>query len=177
MRIGTTKVAIEEYFYQNPTIKLRIRQIEREINVPLPSAIRYAKELEKERKLQSQVISGIKVYFANRVAKEYLFSKLLFNLKQLRQSGLLDLLIKELNNPVIIVFGSYSIGEDIETSDIDLYIETVSKKKLNLKNYEIKLQRKIQLFIFKDLMIVQSQELRNSIINGFVLNGFLEVFK
>ena len=42
------KERIKEYFLNNPTEKLRVRQIERKVKVPLPSAIRYTKELVKE---------------------------------------------------------------------------------------------------------------------------------
>ena len=41
------KEEIKQYFLTNPTARKRVRQIESEVKVPLPSAIRYTKELEK----------------------------------------------------------------------------------------------------------------------------------
>ena len=38
----------------------------------------------------------------------------------------------ELSNPSVIIFGSYAKGKDTEESDIDIYIETSSKKEINL---------------------------------------------
>ncbi len=176
MNIIPIKQQIQEYFYMNPTVKLRVRQIERIVKVPLPSVIRYTKELEQEGILQRLVVGEVAFYAANRVSAQFLREKKLFNLRQLFYSGLIDFLRKELSNPVIIVFGSYARGEDIEESDIDLYVETVVKKKMNVTKYETILGRKIQLFIYKHIKDVENKELANNIINGMVLQGFVEVF-
>jgi predicted nucleotidyltransferase len=177
MIIKSIKLLLAEYFFTNPTAKLRVRQIEREVEIPLPSAIRYTKELEKEGILKHEIIADIKLYSADRSSKNYLFEKKLFNLSKLYSSGLIDLLISKYSNPTMILFGSYSRGEDVENSDIDIYIQSSNKEKLNLNNFEKKLQRNIQLFILKDLKGITNKELANNIINGITLNGFIEVFK
>jgi len=163
-----------EYFFINPTAKLRVRQIEREVKIPLPSAIRYSKELEKEKILKSEIIAGIKLYSVDRTSKTYLLEKTHFNIKQLHSSGLVDYLIKHYSNPTIILFGSYSKGEDTEESDIDIDIETSSKKTPNLSTFEKKLNRKIQIHL-KILKDLTNKHLANNILNGITLNGFIEV--
>ena len=75
-----------------------------------------------------------------------------------------------------ILFGSYAKGEDTERSDIDLYIETPSKKDITLEKFEKKLKRNIQIFRHKNLFEIKNKDLVNNIINGIVLNGFVEVF-
>ncbi len=170
------KDKLQEYFFLNPTNKLRVRQIERLIKLPLPSVIKYAKELEKEEILKSSNIANVKIYSADRTSRKFLIEKRLFNIKQLYYSGFIDFIIEELSNPLVIIFGSYSRGEDIESSDIDLYIETQSKKKVNVKKFEKILQRKIQLFIHTNIREIKNKELINNIINGLTLNGFLEVY-
>ena len=82
-----------------------------------------------------------------------------------------------MSNPIIIVFGSFSKGEDIENSDIDIYVETPSKKEISLKKFEKKLNRKIQVFRNKSIKKIKNEDLANNILNGIVLNGNLEVFK
>ncbi|MBI5398054.1 nucleotidyltransferase domain-containing protein [Candidatus Woesearchaeota archaeon] len=168
---------IQQYFFLNPTTKLRVRQIERVVKVPLPSAIRYTKELEREGITKRSEIANVTTYSADRNSTRFLLEKKLFNIQQLFLSGLVDFLIEELSNPAIVVFGSYSRGEDIETSDIDIYIETPSKKKLNLEKFERALQRKIQVFIHKNIRDVENKELANAILNGVMLHGFIEVFE
>lgn len=170
------KSRIKEYFLLNPTAKLRVRQIEREVKVPLPSAIRYANELKEEGILKQTDIAGVSLYSADRSSKTFLFEKKLFNLRQLFSSGLIEFLVQELSNPTILVFGSYSRGEDIETSDIDLYIESPSGKKCDIKKFERALHRNIQIFQSKKIRNLENKELAENIINGITLNGHIEVF-
>ena len=127
MKNKNIKLKVVEYFFRRPTQKLRVRQIEREVGVPLPSAIRYANELESETLLKSEIIAGIKLYSANRTSKKYLFEKKIYNLRTLQNSNLFEYLVEETSNPIIILFGSYGRGEDIEDSDIDLYIGCTKK--------------------------------------------------
>jgi predicted nucleotidyltransferase len=92
-------------------------------------------------------------------------------------SGIIDHIRTELSNPPIVLFGSYSKGEDIEDSDVDLYLETPSNKNIDLSEFEKKIDRKVQLFKFKNIREVPNVHLANNIINGIVLNNYVEVFK
>ncbi len=175
MRANVIKSKVHEYFLLNPTTKLRVRQVEREVKVPLPSAIRYTKELEKEGILKGQEIAEVRLYSANRDSLRYLLEKRLFNLRQLYTTGLIQHLIEKYDNATLVVFGSYSRGEDIETSDIDLYLETPHKEIKGLEGFEKKLHRKIQVLCHKSIKEIKNKELANNIINGVTLHGFVEV--
>jgi predicted nucleotidyltransferase len=170
------KNTIKEYFFNNPSEKLRVRQVERKLKLPLPSVIRYVSELVEERILKSEVISNIRLFSADASSKKFLIEKKLHNIKLIYDSGLIDYLVEEYSSPPVIVFGSYSRGEDIESSDIDLYIETPSSKKPNLEKFEKLLHREIQVFIHKKIGEIANKELVNNIINGVNLNGFLEIY-
>ena len=174
MRNYNIKDGIKGYFFMNPTAKLRVRQIEREMKMPLPSVIRYCKELEKEEILKKESVSGVSTYSADRASKKFLIAKKLFNIKVIFESGLIEHIIKEYSNPVIALFGSYSKGEDIEDSDIDLYIETPKKQEFNLQKFEKILGRRIQVFNYRKINEVPNHHLSNNIINGITLNNFLE---
>ncbi len=175
MKTISIKEKIKNHFFMNPTVKLRVRQIERELRVPLPSVIRYCRELEKESILKKTEISGISVYSADRASKAFLLEKRLFNIGLIFRFGVVDYLVEEYSNPTIVLFGSYAKGEDTEESDIDLYVET--SKKINLGKFEDILRRKIQVFNYKSIKDIKNIHLANNIINGITLNGFLEVFK
>lgn len=177
MKLKSIKERITAYFFRNPTAQLRVRHIERIVKVPLPAAIRYAKELEEEGVLKKSIVSEVTTYSADRTSPVFLFKKRLFNLEQLQTEGLLDFLKQELSNPPLILFGSYARGEDTETSDVDIYIETPAKETLNVAAFEKKLERKIQLFPYPSLSSVNNKQLANNILNGIILNGFIEVFK
>ena len=177
MKTKDIKQTIKEYFFVNPTTKLRVREIERTLKLPLPSVIRYCKELEKESILTTIKIGNVNFYTANRGSEKYLLEKKLYNIKIIYESGLIEYLRRELSNPSIVLFGSFAKGEDTEESDIDLYIETLSRKKVSLEKFEKLLKRRIQVFQHKNLNEISNSHLANNIINGFLLNGFVEVFK
>mgnify|MGYP001570880852 CR=1 FL=1 len=171
------KERIKEHFFINPSSKMRVREIERKLKLPLPSVIRYCKELKAEEILMQILLGNSSFYTADKSNANFLLEKRLFNIKSIYRYNLIEFLRGELSNPSIIVFGSYSKGEDIEDSDIDLYIETSSKKEVNLAEFEKKLSRKIQLFRHKNIAKIKNNNLINNIMNGISLNGFVEVIK
>ena len=176
MKTYNIKERIKGYFFMNPTAKLRVRQMERELNLPLPSVIRYCKDLEKEGILRKESVSNIIAYSADRNSKKFLIAKRLFNINLIFESGLIEHMVTEYFNPVIVLFGSYSKGEDTEDSDIDLYIETPKKQEFSLKKFEKILGRRIQVFNYRKIKEVPNHHLSNNIINGVTLNNFLEAF-
>ncbi|MEK6890421.1 MAG: hypothetical protein AABX35_04510, partial [Nanoarchaeota archaeon] len=111
MIIKSIKDKIKEHFFINPSAKLRVRQIERELKLPLPSVIRYCKELEGEKILQKIETGGIVLYTSDRNSASYMLEKKLFNIKSIFESGLIDYIITEYSNPPIVLFGSYFKGE------------------------------------------------------------------
>ena len=63
----------------------------------------------------------------------------------------------------------------LSRSKIDLFVEC-KKEELNLEKFEKKLGRKIELHFNEDFTLFP-KELKNNIINGIVLSGFLEGYK
>ncbi|HLC74699.1 MAG TPA: nucleotidyltransferase domain-containing protein [Candidatus Nanoarchaeia archaeon] len=177
MRAKSIKQTIKEYFFINPTAKLRVREIERTVKLPLPSVIRYCRELEKENILMTIVVGNVTFYTADRGSRKFILEKKLYNIKEIYESGLVEYLRQELSNPTIVLFGSFAKGEDTEESDVDLYIETPSKKKVALERFEKVFQRSIQALQHKDIFVISNLHLANNIINGVILNGYIEVFK
>ncbi len=177
MKMKDIKQTIKEYLFVNPTAKLRVREIERTLKLSLPSVIRYCKELEKEGILTTIKIGNVNFYTANRSSEKYLLEKKLYNIKKIYESCLIEYLKQELSNPPIVLFGSFSKGEETEESDIDLYIETPSKKKVSLEKFEKLLKRRIQIFQHKNLNEISNIHLANNIANGITLNNYIVVFK
>ena len=100
---------------------------------------------------------------------------MIYNLSSLLESGLIKFIEEKFMPKSIILFGSYRRGEDIENSDIDIFVEC-KEKKLNLDKFERKLNRNIQLH-FKENFNLYPKELKNNIMNGIVVGGFLEGYK
>ena len=93
-----TKERIKSHFFLNPTVRLRVRQVERAVKVPLPSAIRYAKELEAEGVLKRQTVAGVTMYSADRTSRRFLLEKKLYNIQRLFSSGLIHFLLHNFSN-------------------------------------------------------------------------------
>jgi predicted nucleotidyltransferase len=91
------------------------------------------------------------------------------NLLSLYESGLCAYLQKTFQGSTIVLFGSYSFGEDISTSDIDLCI-IGQKNDNNLEPFQKQLHRTISLHVYDSWKDV-GKPLKESIINGIVLSG------
>lgn len=144
------------------------------VKLGLPSVISHVKKLEKEgfvRKEKKGVYAGYKAE-RNDLFKLYKKTNMLL---RLTESGLLDFLVEKFSPDAVVLFGSASRGEDIETSDIDLFI-LAHEEDVSLRPYEKKLHRKINLFFEAKLEDVP-KELLNNLINGIVLHGYLKVLK
>ncbi len=115
------------------------------------------------------------IFKANIESEEYKKYKRAYNFFQIEESGIANFLKSKLMPKSIVLFGSYSRGEDVEDSDIDIFIEC-KKENLNLGSFERKLNRKIELH-FKEDFKKYPKELKNNIINGIILRGYLEACK
>ena len=128
-----------------------------------------------KKEIQKKGNRKFPVYAANIENKAFKKYKMIYNLTAIIESGLIDFLGDKLAPKSVVVFGSYRRGEDVEDSDIDIFIEGL-KGDLNLGKFERRLKRKIQLHFKKDFTSYP-EELKNNIINGIVLLGFLEGYK
>ncbi len=96
------------------------------------------------------------------------------NIKNIYTSGLSDFLSENFPGTKIILFGSYSYGEDKFDSDIDIALIGSGGKSVDLSEFENLLKRNVSLHFFRSIRKI-NEDLRNSIINGIVLKGFVEL--
>ena len=92
----------------------------------------------------------------------------------LESSGLVDELWEELSPEAIILYGSYARGESIENSDVDIFI-IGKEKKVSLEKFEKRLNKKVHLMFESDIKNI-SKELKNNLVNGIILRGYLRIF-
>ncbi|MBU1129354.1 MAG: nucleotidyltransferase domain-containing protein [Nanoarchaeota archaeon] len=137
--------------------------------------IKIIKKLKKENLLVSKkekVTEEVKPTFNN---KFYLIKKI-YNIYSLYESRLIDYLKKFYEEPKsIILFGSYSKGLDTEKSDIDICVITDKNDLPDLTIFEKKLNRKIN--IINSNINNMKKEFKNSLINGNVLEGYIELIR
>jgi predicted nucleotidyltransferase len=93
---------------------------------------------------------------------------------RLYEIGLIDYLEKKLVPETIILFGSIRKGEYDNESDIDIFVASTKKAKLDLKKFEKILGHEIQIFIEKDINDLQVH-LKNNVVNGIKLSGYFKI--
>lgn len=168
-------------FFDDPNpmgAKFQLREISRKANLAPTSVKNYLDELSKPGRVQLIIkskhrIYGYPVYWANRASEVFRFYKKIDMVISIRESGLLKYLVERCMPDVIVLFGSASRGEDLKDSDLDLYIQC-KEIPLELGKYEKIINRKIKIF-FEENFGKLSEELRNNILNGIILDGYLRV--
>jgi len=110
----------------------------------------------------------------NRDDKRIVELKRVENLRQVYDSGLLDHLEDLFPGCTIILFGSYSRGEDTIRSDVDIAVIGAKEKNMDLSRFEDLLRRKIIINNYDDLKKI-NKNLRQNIINGITLQGTIEL--
>ena len=103
------------------------------------------------------------------------------NLKLIYESGLAEFLEDKFTGCAIILFGSYSRGEDVWTnekeghkSDIDIAIVGTRGKEIGLTNFDKLLERTISINFYKSWGEIH-KHLKNNILNGVILSGGVDL--
>ena len=169
-----SKWVVLKEFLDEPMKKKQIREISRDIKLATTSVKLHIKRLMENKLVIEKNDDIFKYYIANFDNEQFRFYKKINTLFKLYESGLIDHLNDLCSPDAIILFGSCSKGEDTGESDIDLYLQA-KEKNLDIGRYEKLMKRKIQLFFAEDFNKLP-KELRNNIINGVKLDGYLKVF-
>ena len=174
-----TMMNVAKVFFDYPTEEHYLKEISRASKIAHTSVKNNLMDMKKEEIITEVIEKKGKrkfpIYKANLENPSYRKLKKIHNLINLQDSGMIGFLKDKLMPRCIVLFGSYQRGEDIEESDIDIYIQG-SKEEINLDRFKKKLNRNIKLH-FNENFDEYSKELKNNIINGIVIYGYLEVFE
>src|SRR3989344_6948974 len=104
---------ILDFFKKEPEREFHIRELAK-LTKKSPSTIsKYLSKLEKDNLLTSRFKFNHKLFKANSENTSFKDIKLFYNIEILRNSGLMDHLIKEFNHPeAIVLFGSFRKAEN-----------------------------------------------------------------
>lgn len=155
-----------EVIFEYPNKEFTIREISKLTKIPISSIQRYLKDLKEK-----EIINENNQLIINNYNK---FLKTNFMINRLYKNKLIDHLNNNFNPSLIIIFGSVRKGEYDKDSDVDIFIESTKNIKIDLSNFEKKLNHKIQLFIYKDIKELPNN-LFNNVINGIKLAGYLKI--
>ncbi len=159
-------------FFEDCYRRVNVREYARLANVTPPTASKMLDYYAKEGLLLKTKYKNYILSYSNKDSKVFIdLSRIYWHLK-LRE--LIDYMEEQLVSPTIVLFGSLSKAEVKPDSDIDLAV-FANEKSMNLKSYEDKLRRKIQVYWFKSLSEIKNKELANNIANGYILRGRLKL--
>ena len=163
---------ILKLFFDEPSREFNVREAARLLKIAPATASSRLKEFSKEGILQERVERNLILFKANIEDDKYKDLKVYYSIRKLRDSGLMAALNEFYLKPTIVLFGSMSFGMDAETSDYDLLVISENTKEFkDIKKFEAKLKRRIQLHIFSDISEIPNEHLISNILNGIRLQG------
>lgn len=163
---------IMKLFFEAPTREFNVREVARLLKISPATASKELRLLSKKGMLTGRRERVLNLYKANLDSDFYRDLKIFYNLRKIRDSGLVDALNKFYLKPAIVLFGSAASGMDTETSDFDMLV--ISEKTARFpetEKFEKKLNRELQFFVVKDVRDLKNEHLINNVINGITLQG------
>ena len=159
-------------FLEEPTREFNIREAARILKISPATASKELKKFVKKGLLTGRNERMLSLYKANLENDLYKDLKIFYTMRKIKDCGLLEALNRFYLKPTIVLFGSSAFGVDTETSDLDFLVISENTKEFSeLKKFEMKLKRKMQFFIVKDIRNLKNRHLINNILNGIIIQG------
>lgn len=167
--------SIIKFLFLEPENSINQRQLAKRIKVSPTAISKSLNKLVKENLILVKKDEGRRIIIKlNRSNDEIFHLKRIENLRAIYESGLFSFLSENFPLATIILFGSYSLGEDISRSDIDIAIIGYKEKELKLEDFEGGLKRKISLQFYPDLKKIETN-LKSNILRGITLKGVVSL--
>ena len=166
------------WFFAFPTKEISLNDLTEEVEISKTTANKVVGLLEKEGFLKKEVLGKTWRISCNHEHLYNITIKIPHNLWLIYESGILGKIHQIFANPrTIILFGSYRKGDDTEDSDLDIALEVLDDKEVeiyDLGKISIGYRKNVQvnLHIFSRNKI--DLNLFSNIANGIILEGFLE---
>jgi len=176
LKLTNLQRGVLRLLYVKAGISLNQRQISKILEVTQPAIMKALPQLEKDNLIKIKQDKETKRWSIelNRDYHIVIQLKRADNLRQIYETGLADFLEKEFAGATIILFGSYSKGEDIINSDIDIAVIGRRDKQIDLSVYEKKLERKININFYESFKSIH-KNLKENLCNGIILVGGVEL--
>jgi len=156
--------------------KLNLSEIAKNLDVSVTAVSKSILKLEDAKLISVERNKKMNLILIclDRSSKKAIQFKRAENLKMIYEYGLHDYLEEEYLGAIIILFGSFSKGDDTINSDIDIAIIGRRRKEINLKNFEERFQRKIIINYYQSFKEIH-KHLKENIFNGIILTGGIEL--
>ena len=162
------KWKIAKLFFSFPSRTFEIREISRLVLIAPLSVKNYLLKLTQDKIIKTSIISNRKYesYTANIDNLNYKRYKQIHNKILIEESGLIEYLDEIIAPDSIVLFGSFFLGENVENSDVDLFVQA-KEEIIDLSKFERKLGFKIHL-IFSEKIADLPENLMKNILNVII---------
>ena len=130
--------------------------------------------LKKENLIKISEESNLHLVELNRDNEKSIGLKRVENLKMIYESGLSSFLEKAHPGCTVLLFGSYSQGNDTVKSDIDIAVIGSRDKNLEMSKFNTLLGRTININYYKELGSIDVY-LKANLLSGIILAGAIEL--
>ncbi len=168
------------WFFSYPTREISLSDLAKQLQISKTTANRIVTQLTQEGFLIQKSLGKLWQISCNQKHTYNITKKIGHNLTRIYESGILEEIHKIIpSSRAIILFGSYRKGDDIDTSDIDIAVETLNNKDLIihplgiLQQFSYRKNIPVNVHIFSRNKI--DLNLFTNIANGILLEGLLEV--
>jgi predicted nucleotidyltransferase len=163
--------------FAKPSTSFNMIRLSQFLDVSQPAIKKAIPLLDKKNLIKISQDKESKRYsiILNRDNSEVIYMKRANNLEKIYLSELPSFLFDSIPGTTIILFGSYSRGEDSEDSDIDIAIIGTSEKEIKLSKFQKHLDKNIFLHFYNSFKDIKDENLKNNILNGIVLFGSVKL--
>ncbi|MDY6774156.1 MAG: nucleotidyltransferase domain-containing protein [Candidatus Nanohaloarchaea archaeon] len=169
--LSNPDLEVLDYFVRRPGEKVHVRGLSKELDASYSTVRKSLEQLQGLGYLEVEAEAKMKFYTTGPRFEEF---KRLRNLEMLGDSGLVDRLEEEFRPDALVLFGSFLSGKDTGESDIDIAVVGGRDAQPELEEFEEFLGRRLQLVRVEDVRS-EEREFKNTLANGYVLSGYLEV--
>ncbi len=173
LKFTSLQQEILRFLFREAEKSFNARQLSLALNVSQTAISKSLLLLKKNKLINVTKDSGRLSIELNRNNQQIFQMKQVDNLRTIYESELVDFLEDKFLGSTIILFGSYSRGDDISKSDIDIAI-IGQEKEINLKKFEKALFRKIVLNFYPSFTNIH-KNLKENLCNGILLSGGIEL--
>ncbi len=158
-------------FFDSPTKEFHMRELSRKAGISTPTVLIVIEYLKRRNLVAVHRKGNLKIAKASG-SVDFIRSKRVANIQKIYESGFIDYINNLYEKPqAIVLFGSFSRGDDIEASDADIAVFTHQHKSPDTEPFERMLHRKISIHEIDSKKI--SREFHNNLTNGIVMEGAL----
>jgi predicted nucleotidyltransferase len=156
--------------------KLNLSEISKLLKVSVTAVSKAVPSIEEQKiiKIEKDKKMNLTLISLDRANKKAIQMKRAENLRMVYEYGLSDYLEDEFAGGTIILFGSFSKGDDTISSDIDIAVIGRKEKEIDFKKFEEIFQRKIIINFYPSFNDIH-KHLKENILNGIILSGGVEL--